>query len=126
MLKRILTIFFAVLTTASYSQSKKIVGSWISRDSIQIIHFFANEDGTILERHGFPNDNIWEKAQRNGRYVFVKDELTITWSDKTIEHRTVQFEDHFNAAKIKFTNKKGGPKIVHLFLRLMDEEVISN
>ena len=121
-------VFFIVslllLTFISFSQSKKIVGSWILRDSIEAMQFFINEDGAIKERRGLANEDIWEKVQRTGTYTFNdRGKLVIIWSDKNIENREVKFEDNFNAAKIKFVGKKGKPGKTYLFVRIVDEEV---
>jgi hypothetical protein len=114
------------LTFTCYSQSKKIIGSWILRDSVVAMQFFTNEDGTIAERSGLANENIWNKTPRTGTYTFNdKGKLVITWSDKSIENREVKFEDDFKAAKIKFTDKKDKLKKTYLFLRVMDEEIIT-
>jgi hypothetical protein len=125
MKKSFFIIALLSLTFTCYSQSKKIIGSWILRDSIVAMQFFTNEDGTIKERSGLANENIWDKAQRTGTYTFNnKGKLVITWSDKSIENREVKFENNFKAAKIKFTDKKDTPKKAYLFLRVMDEEVV--
>ncbi len=123
-------VFFIIsllsLTFTCYSQSRKIVGSWILRDSILAMQFFTNEDGTIEERSGLVNENIWNKTPRTGTYVFNdKGKLVITWSDKSIENREVKFEDDFKTAKIKFTDKKDKLKKTYLFLRVVDEEIIT-
>jgi hypothetical protein len=105
--KVFLISFLFLLTHSSYSQSNKIIGSWILHDSIEAIQFFTKADGTIEERRGLANENIWDKTQRKGKYKFSKDgKLVITWSDKSIENREVRFEDHFNVAKIKIIDKR--------------------
>ena len=105
----------------------KIIGSWILRDSIEAMQFFTKADGTIKERHGLANENIWEKTQRTGKYIFSNNgKLVITWSDKSKETREVKFEDNFNVAKIKITDKKTKTGKTYLFLRVRDEEVIIN
>ena len=114
-----------ILTHSSYSQSNKIIGSWILRDSIEAMQFFTKSDGTIEERRGLANENIWDKTQRTGKYSFGKNgKLIITWSDKSIENREVKFEDNFNVAKIKITDRKTKKTKSYLFLRIRDEEVI--
>ena len=125
MSKVFLISFLFLLTHSSYSQSNKIIGSWILRDSIEAMQFFTKADGTIEERRGLANENIWDKTQRTGKYSFGKNgKLIITWSDKSIENREVKFEDHFNVAKIKIIDKKTKKTKSYLFLRIRDEEVI--
>jgi len=119
--------FLFLLSHSGYSQSQKIIGSWILRDSIEAMQFFTKADGTIKERHGLANENIWEKTQRTGKYIFSNNgKLVITWSDKSKETREVKFEDNFNVAKIKITDKKTKTGKTYLFLRVRDEEVIIN
>jgi len=118
-------IFLLSLNFSCYSQSTKIVGSWILRDSVEARQFLINENGTIAERSGLATENIWEKAQRTGTYTFNnKGKLVIIWSDKSLEIREVKFEDNFRAAIIKFIDKKGKVKKTYLFLRLVDEEIL--
>jgi hypothetical protein len=89
------------------------------------MQFFTKADGTIEERNGLANENIWDKPQRTGKYVFKNNsKLVITWSDKSIENRDVKFEDNFNAAKIKIIDNKTKKTRTYLFLRIRDEEVI--
>ena len=125
MKKILLFLSLLALTFTSYSQSNKIIGSWIMRDSIEAMQFFMSKEGTILERSGLANENIWTKASRTGTYTFNdKGKLVITWSNKTIENREVKFEDHFKVAKLTFTDKKPEVKKTYLFLRIVDEEVL--
>ena len=121
MRKVFLISFLFLLTHSSYSQSNKIIGSWILRDSIEAMQFFTKADGTIEERRGLANENIWDKTQRTGKYSFGKNgKFIITWSDKSIENREVKFEDHFNMAKIKIIDKKTKKTKSYLFLRIRD------
>ena len=120
----ILISLLFLFTHSAHSQSKKIIGSWILRDSIEAMQFFAKDDGTIEERHGLSNENIWDKVQRAGKYTFSNNgKLVIIWSDKSIENREVKFEDNFNVAKIKIIDKKTKIKNIYLFLRIVDEEI---
>ena len=122
----LITLLF-LLTHSVFSQSNKIIGSWILRDSIDAMQFFTKSDGTIQERRGLANENIWDKNQRTGKYTFGNNgKLVITWSDKSIENREVKFEDHFNVAKIKIIDKTKKKSKTYLFLRIRDEEVILN
>lgn len=125
MRKIFLISFLFLLTNSGFSQSNKIIGSWILRDSIEAMQFFTNADGTIQERRGLANENIWDKNQRTGRYTFNNNgKIVITWSDKSVENREVKFEDHFNVAKIKIIDKTTKKSKTYLFLRVRDEEVI--
>ncbi len=117
--------FLFLLAHLGFSQSNKIIGSWILRDSIDAMQFFTKADGTIQERSGLANENIWDKNQRTGKYTFGNNgNLVITWSDKSIENRQVIFEDNYNGAKIKIIDKKTKKTKSYLFLRIRDEEVI--
>lgn len=119
--------FLFLLPHSGYSQSQKIIGSWILRDSIEAMQFFTKADGTIKERHGLASENIWEKTQRTGKYIFSNSgKLVITWADKSKENREVKFEDNFNVAKIKIIDKKTKATKTYIFLRVRDEEVIIN
>ncbi|MGB4845076.1 MAG: hypothetical protein WBP16_11480 [Ferruginibacter sp.] len=119
--------FLFLLPHSGYSQSQKIIGSWILRDSIEAMQFFTKADGTIKERHGLSSENIWEKTQRTGKYIFSNSgKLVITWADKSKENREVKFEDNFNVAKIKIIDKKTKATKTYIFLRVRDEEVIIN
>ncbi|MDB5202936.1 MAG: hypothetical protein JWQ27_2345 [Ferruginibacter sp.] len=125
MRKIFLVSFLFILTHSGFSQSNKITGSWILRDSIEAMQFFTKADGTIQERRGFANENIWDKNQRTGKYSFGKNgKLVITWSDNSVENRDVKFEDHFNVAKIKIMDKSKKNTKTYLFVRVRDEEVI--
>ena len=127
MRKTFLISFLFLLTHSGFSQSNKIIGSWILRDSIEAMQIFTKVDGTIQERRGLTNENIWDKNQRTGKYTFGNNgKLLITWSDKSIENREVKFEDHFNVAKIKIIDKTTKKTKTYLFLRIRDEEVILN
>ena len=93
MRKTFLISFLFLLTHSGFSQSNKIIGSWILRDSIEAMQIFTKVDGTIQERRGLTNENIWDKNQRTGKYTFGNNgKLLITWSDKSIENREVKFE----------------------------------
>ena len=123
----ILISLLLLITHSGYSQSKRIVGSWIVRDSIEAMQFFTKADGTIQERRGLANENIWDKSQRIGKYIFSDNgKLIITWSDNSTENRKVKFEENFNAAKIKIIDKKTKKKKVYLFLRIIDEVIITD
>ena len=125
MRKLSLISFLFLLTHSGFSQSNKIIGSWILRDSIDAMQFFTKADGTIQERRGLANENIWDKNQRIGKYTFSNvGKLVITWSDKSIENREVKFEDNYNVAKIKIFDNKTKKTKSYLFLRIRDEEVI--
>ena len=125
MRKTFLISFLFLLTHLGFSQSNKIIGSWILRDSIEAMQIFIKVDGTIQERRGLTNENIWDKNQRTGKYTFSNHgKLVITWANKSIENREVKFEDHFNVAKIKIIDKKTKKTKSYLFLRIRDEEVI--
>ncbi len=125
-MKKTFLIFFLYLFTQSvFSQSKKIIGSWILQDSVISMQFFTKADGIIEERHGLANENIWDKPQRTGKYTLKNDgKLVITWSDRSIENRYVKFDDNFNVAKIKIIDNKTKKTRTYLFLRIRDEEVI--
>jgi hypothetical protein len=121
--KIVLTILVLSFSLSCLSQSK-IVGAWILQDSIEAKQFFAQRDGTIEERTGLATEDIWSKNPRTGKYKFERNgKLTITWSDKSVEIREVKFEDHFNVARIKITNKKSKITKVYIFSRIVDEEV---
>jgi len=125
MRKTFLICFLYLFTHSAFSQSNKIIGSWILRDSVESMQFFTNADGTIEERRGFADENIWGKPQRIGKYVFKNNgRLVLTWSDKSIENRVVKFEDNFNVAKIKISDHKTKKARIYIFLRIRDEEVI--
>ena len=125
MRKPFLICLLYLFSHSAFSQSSKIIGSWILRDSVESMQFFTKADGTIQERHGLANENIWDKPQRTGKYVFKNNnKLVITWSDKSVENRDVKFEDNFNVAKIKIIDNKTKITRTYLFLRIKDEEVI--
>lgn len=125
MKKTILLIHLLIISIASYSQSKEIIGSWIFRDSISTIQLFIKAKGTIEERTGISSEDIWNKTPRIGTYTFnEKGKLTITWADHSVENRQVKFKDNFSAAEIQFTVSKNNSKKTYLFLRIVDEEVI--
>lgn len=127
-MKRLLAVTsFLFVVTAVYSQSKEIIGSWICRDSIGTIQIFIKANGTIEERNANANENVWDKAPRTGTYTYdSKGKLIIMWTDKSSENRLVKFKNHSRAADFQFMDQKGKAKRTYLFLRIVDEEVISN
>ncbi|MEI6811106.1 MAG: hypothetical protein WCK60_03615 [Candidatus Nomurabacteria bacterium] len=125
MRKSLFIISLLSLTITCHSQSKQIIGSWILKDPIDAMQFLIKENGTIEQRRGLATENIWTKTPRQGTYKFNdKGKLVITWSDKSIEHREVKFENNFKAANIIFLDKKDKYKKSYLFLRIIDSDII--
>lgn len=125
-MKKIFLLFAILLFALSgYSQSDKIVGAWLLRDSAESMHILFKRDGTIEERRGLVNEDIWNKEAKTGKYTLTeKGKLVITWAGNTIENREVKFLDNFRNAHIRFSNKKNNQKKNYLFLRIVDEEVL--
>lgn len=123
MKKNFLIIVLLVSTINCYSQSKGIIGSWLSLDSINKVQFFINSNGTIKKRTAFESEDVWSKTPLAGTYTFKKGhDLFIKWEDKSFENIEVKFID--NNAEFRFTNKNGKANKPYVFLRIVDEEII--
>jgi len=124
MLRSLLIIGLLFSTIACYSQSKDIVGSWIWRDSVNIIQYFIKANGTIEGRSAFSNEDIWKKKPIIGTYKFKKSHsLTIEWADGSVQIVTVKFTDNFTV-EMQTLNLKHGPGNKIIFKKIIDEEVI--
>ena len=121
---KFLTVILLFSATVCNSQSKKIIGSWIWRDSANTIQFFINRNGTIEKRSGGANEYIWNKTPQSGTYVFNKGHiLVIRWTDKSIENGRVKFINDMTA-EIQFSSLKNKPNRIYTFHKIVDEEVI--
>lgn len=122
MKKNLLFTILLFSSIAGNSQSKGIVGSWISLDSINKIHFFINTNGTIAKSTAVGKENVWTKTPKAGTYTFEKDyNLVIKWQDKSIENIKVKFID--NNAEFQFADQNGKLSEPNIFLRIVDEEI---
>lgn len=126
MTKLLTTFIFLFLSISSYSQSKSIVGSWISLDSIHKTQFFIKADGGIEKRTAIGKEDIWEKKPIQGTYTFKdRHSLVINWRDKSTEVIEVKFTVDGNA-EFRFTKEITKSQKAYVFLRIIDEEIISN
>lgn len=122
MKKNFLAIIALFLTLTCHSQTKGIIGSWISRDTINKIHFFIKRDGTIEKTTAVGKEDVWNQVPETGTYTFEKENLLIIiWQDKSIEKIKVKFIG--NNAAFQFMNQKGKLSMPNIFLRVLDAEV---
>jgi len=114
-----------LLAVNSYSQSKTIIGSWLSLDKVNKIHFFINTDGTIEKRTATKDEDIWNKTPLTGTFTFQKNRsLVIKWNDKKVENIQVKFIN--NNAEFRFLDPKAKTNKSQVFLRIVDEEIIQD
>ncbi len=119
----IIVLLFSVIP--SYSQSKGIIGSWISLDSINRIQFFIKSNSSIEKRTASVGEDIWSKTPLSGTYTFKKGHnLVVKWEDKSTETIEVKFID--KNAEFLFIDKRKNLNKPSIFLRLVDEEIILN
>jgi len=122
MKEKLLLITILLVSNAIYSQSKTIVGSWITRDTVNRIQFFINDDGTVEKRTATGNEDVWNKKPLSGTYTFSNNTLFMKWSDKTTETIKVKFIQNFAEFRL-FDNRKKS-SISKVFLKIVDEEVV--
>ena len=117
---KLLLAILLVTATTGYSQPKGIIGSWISLDTVNRVHYFIQADGTIEKRSATGSEDVWRKMPRLGNYTFKNEKnLIISWEDKSSEKIAVKFIE--KNPEFTFSGKKGKPEV---FLRIYDEEVI--
>jgi hypothetical protein len=125
MKKNCFLVILLLLAVNSYSQSKAIIGSWLSLDKVNKIHFFINTDGTIEKRTATKDEDIWSKTPSTGTFTFQKNRsLVIKWNDKKVENIEVKFVD--NNAEFRFLDPKDKTNKSQVFLRIVDEEIIQD
>ena len=122
MKEKLLLITILLVSNAIYSQSKSIVGSWITRDTVNRIQFFINDDGTVEKRTAPGNEYVWNKKPLSGTYTFSNNTLFMKWSDKTTETIKVKFIQNF--AEFRLFDKRNKSSISKVFLKIVDEEVV--
>lgn len=128
MKKNLLLIILLFSAIASYCQTKGIVGSWLWRDLNGTISLFIKENGSIEKREATSKESVWSKTPKTGTYTFSEKNnlFLINWGSKKNEKVQVKFVDNGKAAKFQFTDPKNKSKKTFLFLRVVDEEVISD
>ncbi|RYZ77950.1 MAG: hypothetical protein EOP04_30635 [Proteobacteria bacterium] len=99
--------------------------SWLWRDSINAIQFFIKANGTIEKRTALASEYIWGKKPQTGHYTFKTDNsLAIQWDDNGAENIHVKFLN--SNAEFEFANQKHKPNESLLFLRIVDEVIVSD
>lgn len=123
MKKFIFSTLIILTSTICHSQSKKIVGAWLWRDSTTSFSLLINQDGTI-EKFSRPiNDPTPPQNRKKGTYRFIDNKkLVISWSDKSTETNKIKIIDK-GTLEIEMKSLNSEALKTYIFVKVVDEEI---